>query len=120
MEKKRTNPIVPAEKRRLRQFVVCLALFGLVFAGRGLDLAPVERVTATISRWVGADTDFQAVFARMGESLSRGEPAAVTFRALWTGLLPEKESVEGTEEERSDREETVSSQPQPEENDAGG
>ena len=93
MEKKRT--VTPAEKRRLRQLVICLMLFGLVFAGRGLDLAPVERVTAVVSRWVGADTDFRAVFARMGESFSRGEPAAETFHALWTGLLPTEEEEAG-------------------------
>ena len=97
MEKKRT--VSSAEKRRLRQFVVCLVLFGLIFAGRGLDLAPVERVTATISRWVGADTDFREVFARMGESFSRGEPAAETFHALWTGLLPDTGSAEEADPE---------------------
>ena len=99
MEKKRT--ISSAEKRRLRQFVVCLVLFGLIFAGRGLDLAPVERVTAAVSRWVGADTDFKAVFAQMGESFSRGEPAAETFHALWTGLVPNTEKG-GNEEELED------------------
>ena len=119
MEKKRSNSFAPAEKRRLRQFVACLALFGLVFAGRGLDLAPVERVTATVSRWVGADTDFQAVFARMGESLSRGEPAAETFRALWSGLLPEEGAGEGTEGEEPAPAEPVNRQALPEEHDAG-
>ena len=97
MKKTRT----PGEKRRIRQLIVCLVLFGLVFAGRGLDLAPVERAAETVSRWVGADTDFQAVFARMGESFSRGEPAAETFHALWTGLLPGEDDREGdhTDEE---------------------
>lgn len=75
--------------RRLRQFIVCLLLFGLVLAGRGLDLAPVERAAETVSRWVGADTDFRAVFAQMGESFSRGQPARETFHTLWTGLIPD-------------------------------
>ena len=79
---------VPGEKRRLRQFIVCLLLFGLILAGRGLDLAPVERAAAAVSRVVDRDTDFQAVFAQMGASFSRGEPAEETFRALWKGLLP--------------------------------
>ena len=78
----------PGEKRRLRQFVVCLLLFGLILAGRGLDLAPVERAAAAVSRIADRDTDFQAVFAEMGASFSRGEPAEETFRVLWKGLLP--------------------------------
>ncbi len=84
--KKRT----PGERRRLRQFIICLLLFGMIFAGRSLDLAPVERITATVSRWVGADTDFRAVFAQMGTSFSKGEPAAETFHTLWSSLLPEE------------------------------
>ena len=78
----------PGEKRRLRQFIVCLLLFGLIRAGRGLDLAPVERAAAAVSRIAERDTDFQAVFAQMGASFSRGEPAEETFRVLWKGLLP--------------------------------
>ena len=77
----------PGEKRRLRQFVVCLLLFGLILAGRGLDLAPVERAAAAVSRIVDRDTDLRAVFAQMGASFSRGEPAEETFRVLWEGLL---------------------------------
>ena len=84
----------PGEKRRLRQFVVCLLLFGLILAGRGLDLAPVERAAAAVSRIVDRDTDLRAVFAQMGASFSRGEPAEETFRVLWEGLLPRGETGE--------------------------
>lgn len=107
MEKKRTETFNRTEKRRLRQLLVCLVLFGLVFLGRGLDLAPVEQAAATVSRWVGADTDFQAVFAQMGEAFSRGEPAAETFHALWTGLLPGKEALEESGGEKQVQEETA-------------
>lgn len=96
---KKSSP--PGEKRRLRQFIVCLLLFGLILAGRGLDLAPVERAASAVSRIVDRDTDFQAVFAEMGASFSRGEPAEETFRVLWEGLLPwgggEEETTEETE-----------------------
>ena len=87
------------EKRRLRQFIVCLLLFGLILAGRGLDLAPVERAASAVSRVVERDTDFQAVFAQMGASFSRGEPAEETFRVLWKGLLPWGGDEEQTTEE---------------------
>ena len=82
---------------RLRQFILCLILFGLVLAGRGLDLAPIQQVTAAVSRWVGADTDFQAVFARMGESFSRGEPAAQTIHTFLEDLLPGDRAGQGLE-----------------------
>lgn len=94
--------------RRLRQFIICLLLFGLVLAGRGLDLAPVEKAAETVSRWVGADTDFRAVFAGVGESFSRGEPAAETFRVLWTGLIPGKGETPPEEDAQKDGEGTAS------------
>ena len=89
----------PREKRRLRQFIVCMLLFGLILAGRGLDLAPVEQAAAAVSRIVERDTDFQAVFAQMGASFSRAEPAEETFRVLWKGLLPWGGDEEETTEE---------------------
>ena len=88
MDRKGKKQSSSGEKRRLRQLIVCLLLFGLILAGRGLDLAPVERAAAALSRIVERDTDFQAVFAQMGASFSRGEPAEETFRVLWEGLLP--------------------------------
>ena len=100
------------EGRCLRQFAACLLLFGLILAGRGLDLEPVEHISETVSRWVGADTDFRAVFSQMGESFSRGEPALETFHAFWTGLLPSeqdrtKETVREDAEGHGNRETTA-------------
>ena len=46
-----------------------------------MDLGPVSQLSATVGELVRADTDFQAVFARMGESFSKGEPAVETFRS---------------------------------------
>lgn len=97
---KKKTKATPGEKRRLRQLVVCLVLFGLVFLGRGMDVEPVERVTAAVSRLIRSDTDFQAVFAQMGQSFSNGEPAVETFHALWTGLLPKDETQ--AEEEQTE------------------
>ena len=68
----RKEKLSKGERRRLRQLVVCLVLFGVVFVGRGLDLGPVSQLSSTVGELVRQDTDFQAVFARMGESFSRG------------------------------------------------
>ena len=90
--------------------MVCLVLFGAVFAGRGLDLEPVTRITAAIGTFIERDTDFQAVFAQVGESFSRGETAVETFRALWGGEEPEttQEKEGPAEEGGEDRGETGS------------
>ena len=74
MEKKRKKkPMDPGEKRRLGQLVVCLVLFGMVFVGRGVDLEPVTRLTDQVVQLVRRDTDFQAVFAQVGQTVARGE-----------------------------------------------
>ena len=84
---RKKESLSPGEKRRLRQLLICLVLFGVVFVGRGMDLGPVSQLSATVGELVRADTDFQAVFARMGESFSKGEPAVETFRSLWSGMF---------------------------------
>lgn len=104
-------PLAPGERRRLRQLVVCIVLFGVVFLGRGIDWAPVAQLSQTVGALIRADTDFQAVFAQMGESLSRGEPAVETFRSLWDGVFPQEDAardpaaqpVPATEEGGEDR-----------------
>lgn len=74
MEKKRKKkPMDPGEKRRLRQLVVCLVLFGMVFVGRGVNLEPVAQLTDQVVQLVRRDTDFQAVFAQVGQTVARGE-----------------------------------------------
>ena len=71
------------QQRRLRQLLLCLALFGAVFLGRGMDLGPVTELSQQVGQLVREDMDVQEVFARMGASFSQGEPAVETFRALW-------------------------------------
>lgn len=85
-------PLSKGEKRRLRQLVICLVLFAAVFAGRGMDLGPVSRLSAVVGDLVGRDTDFQAVFAQVGESFSKGEPAVETFRSLWSEAFAPQEA----------------------------
>ena len=93
-------PLSKGERRRLRQLVICLVLFAAVFAGRGMDLGPVSRLSAVVGDLVGRDTDFQAVFAQVGESFSKGEPAVETFRSLWSETFaPQEADKEEPEEE---------------------
>lgn len=106
---KEKTPLSKGEKRRLRQLVICLVLFAAVFAGRGMDLGPVSRLSAVVGDLVGRDTDFQAVFAQVGESFSKGEPAVETFRSLWTeAFAPQEEN--GTED--APAEETPAQKPE--------
>ena len=50
-----------------------LVLFGIVFVGRGVDLEPVVRLSDQVAQLVRQDTDFQAVFAQVGQTVARGE-----------------------------------------------
>ena len=72
-KKGKREPLAPGEKRRLRQMAVCLVLFGIVFVGRGVDLEPVVRLSDQVAQLVRQDTDFQAVFAQVGQTVARGE-----------------------------------------------
>ncbi|MDY3014544.1 MAG: hypothetical protein SOR61_05030 [Evtepia sp.] len=96
---RKKEPLSPGERRRLRQLVVCLLLFGVVFLGRGVDLGPVSRLSSAVRDLVQSDTDFQAVFAQMGEAISRGEPAAETFQGFWQGMFSQDEDGERAPEE---------------------
>ena len=103
--KGKKEPLSDGERRRLRQLVVCVLLFGVVFVGRGVDLGPLSRVSSTVSELVRSDTDFQAVFARMGESFSQGE-AVETFRALWGSVFSDKEGSPAGDPAREESQET--------------
>ena len=72
-EKRKKEPLAPGEKGRLCRLVVCLVLFGIVFVGRGIDLGPVTQLTSQVAQMVRQDTDFQAVFAQVGQTVARGE-----------------------------------------------
>ena len=74
MKKKgKQGSLTPGEKGRLRRLVICLVLFGIVFVGRGIDLEPVAQFTGQVVQLVRQDTDFQAVFAQVGQTVARGE-----------------------------------------------
>jgi len=84
-------------KKRLRQLLICVVLFGAVFAGRGIDLEPVSRLTAQVGALVQSDTDFQEVFAQLEDSLSGGT-LQQTLRTLWTGEEAPPEEAPPAEE----------------------
>lgn len=90
--KEKKEGLSPGEKRRLRQLVICLILFGVIFVGRGVNFEPVARLSSTIGALVRGSTDFQAVFVQMGESFSNGESAVETFHALWSDI---RDGVQG-------------------------
>lgn len=93
------EPLSKGEKHRLRQLVICLALFATVFVGRGMNVGPLSHLSTLVEDVVGQDIDFQAVFAQMGESFSRGEPAVETFRSLWSGAFSQEEQEEQKEQD---------------------
>lgn len=71
------------ERRRLIQLAVSLALFLLVYIGRGVFPAQLE-VWRTVT---AANVDFKAAFQRFSGELSRGEPVADALEALCVTLM---------------------------------
>ena len=100
---RKKEPLTKGERRRLRQLAACLLLFGVVFIGRGVDLGPVTQLSSAVGDLVRSDTDFQAVFAQMGEAISKGEPAVETFQGFWQGMFSQKEEGAQTPEEAGEK-----------------
>lgn len=71
------------ERRRLIQLLVSLALFLLVYIGRGVFPAQME-IWRTAAE---ANVDFKAAFQRFGTALSQGEPVQGVLEALCVTLL---------------------------------
>lgn len=71
------------DRRRLIQLVVSLALFLLVYIGRGVFPAQMEvwRTAAAVN------VDFKAAFQHFSTALSQGEPVGETLEALCVQLL---------------------------------
>lgn len=71
------------ERRRLIQLAVSLALFLLVYIGRGIFPAQLEIWRAAAA----ADVDFKAAFQRFSADLTCGEPVLGALEALCVTLL---------------------------------
>lgn len=67
----RENPsgLSPKERVRLGQLCVCLALFLIVFVGKGVFPQQLAQLQGKLVSVLTADTDFRAAFSRLGESL---------------------------------------------------
>lgn len=77
------NSGAEGERRRLIQLVVSLALFLLVYIGRGVFPAQLE-IWRTVA---AANVDFKAAFQRFSGDLSRGEPVADVLETLCVTLM---------------------------------
>lgn len=82
----------PAEKRRLLQLVVCLALFFAVFIGKGIFPARMSELKGQILSVIRQDTDFQAAFSALGQAVSEGEPVTDALGILWGDGMEESGS----------------------------
>lgn len=69
--------------RRLLQLLVSLALFLLVYVGRGVFPGQLE----FWQRAMAADVDFQAAFAEFGRAVSEGEPVQSAFEGLCASVF---------------------------------
>ena len=78
----------PAEKRRLAQLVICLALFLAVFVGRGVFPQRMDELRGELLDAIHGDTDFRAAFSALGRAVSEGKPFTQAMAALW-GVEPE-------------------------------
>ena len=82
----------PAERRRLVQLAVCLALFLAVFVGKGVFPQRMGALREELLAAIHGDTDFQAAFSALGRAVAEGEPFTQAMAALW-GAEPEPEPL---------------------------
>lgn len=77
----------PRECRRLIQLGICVALFFVVFVGKGIFPDQMLEAREKLDRIISGDTDFRAAFASLGESISAGEPVMDTLSGLWVDVF---------------------------------
>ena len=75
------------ERRRLIQLGLCVALFLAVFAGKGLFPEKMLAFQEKALEVLRSDTDFEAVFAGLGKSISEGAPVVDTLEDLWVEVF---------------------------------
>ncbi len=91
-QNRRKTVLGPREKRRIIQLVVCLALFLAVFIGKGIFPERIAALRGQVLVLLRGDTDFQAVFSDLGQSISKGEPVLETLGDAWNRVLGGEET----------------------------
>ncbi len=81
------------EKRRLVQLAICLVLFLGVFIGKGIFPDQMVQFRDKTLELIRSDTDFKAVFASLGRSISSGEPVLDTLEGLWIEVFGGGEGI---------------------------
>ena len=104
---KKKQELNPAERRRAIQLIVCLILFAVVFAGRGITIGKVGQIGDVLAGIVDANTDFRVAFDKVGQSVSEGEPVTETFGVLWSevfggGKTGEQDQAQQTQSTQND------------------
>lgn len=82
----------PAERLRLVQLLICLAMFLAVFVGKGVFPEGLAHVGDEMLALISVDTDFRAAFSRMGESLAGMEGLSQSLEVLCGGSDSEEET----------------------------
>ena len=82
------------EKRRLIQLVICIALFLVVWIGKGAFPERVAGLREGLGQLIGSDVDFQAAFSGLGRSISNGEPVLETLGELCVQVFGGSRGVE--------------------------
>lgn len=88
----------PRERRRVTQLAVCLVLFLAVFVGKGIFPERIAAIRDQVLELLRGDTDFQAVFSNLGQSISKGEPVLDTLDGLWVQVFGGETGADGTAE----------------------
>lgn len=95
-KKEKSVALGGVERRRLVQLIICLALFGVVFLGKGVFPEQMVTVRERVLETIHADADFQAAFSTLGYAIATGEPVGESLEVFWTGVfLGEEEGTLG-------------------------
>ena len=82
-DRRRKAALGEREQRGLIQLLVCLALFLVVFLGRGVFPAQTQSWRSDLLELIQQDTDFRAVFTHLGRAVAEDAPVLETLDQVW-------------------------------------